>query len=368
MPRLTQATPTYRKHGPSGQAVVTLDCRDFYLGPHGSRTSVREYDRLIAEWLANGRRLPTAAPASTLSVADVIAAYWQHAQSYYREPEGSPGREPDNIRRALGPLRDLYGHTPAAEFGPLAFRAVREKMIAMKWVRTSINRQMLRVASMFRWAASRELLPPAVYQALAAVDGLKLNRSEAAESAPVRPVPDQDVKAVLPHLSRPVRTLVQLQLLTGARPGELLVMRPMDVDDRTDPWVYRPSQHKTAHLGFERTISLGPRAQALLRPLLQGRDEAAYVFSPAEALAETRAARHAARKTPLSCGNRPGSRRTTSPSRPPADRYTVASYRRAIARACGATRVVLGHQTLGATDIYAEQDQRLATQVTQKVG
>lgn len=50
--------PSYRRHKHSGQAVVTLDGRDFYLGPWRSKVSRTEYDRLIGEWLANGRRLP----------------------------------------------------------------------------------------------------------------------------------------------------------------------------------------------------------------------------------------------------------------------------------------------------------------------
>ncbi len=48
MPRLVRALPTYRHHHASGQAVVTLDGHDYYLGPHGTRTSKQEFDRLIA--------------------------------------------------------------------------------------------------------------------------------------------------------------------------------------------------------------------------------------------------------------------------------------------------------------------------------
>ena len=54
MPRLAHALPKYRKHRGSGQAVVTLNGREFYLGPHGTKASKIEYDRLIGEWLANG--------------------------------------------------------------------------------------------------------------------------------------------------------------------------------------------------------------------------------------------------------------------------------------------------------------------------
>ncbi len=71
MPRLSNALPKYRKHRASGQAVVTLSGVDHYLGPHGTRTSKRQYDRLIAEWLEHGRNLPVA--TSDLTVVELCA-------------------------------------------------------------------------------------------------------------------------------------------------------------------------------------------------------------------------------------------------------------------------------------------------------
>ena len=51
MPRHKNGSvPGYRKHRPTGQAVVTLSGQDFYLGPHGTKTSQAEYDRVVAEW------------------------------------------------------------------------------------------------------------------------------------------------------------------------------------------------------------------------------------------------------------------------------------------------------------------------------
>jgi hypothetical protein len=58
MPRLIHKNPSYRKHRASGQAIVTIDAKDIYLGPHCNKASRNEYDRIIGEWLANGRRLP----------------------------------------------------------------------------------------------------------------------------------------------------------------------------------------------------------------------------------------------------------------------------------------------------------------------
>ena len=55
MPRLVSQTPKYRKHRASGQAIVELGGKVHYLGSYGTRASRLEYDRLVMEWLANGR-------------------------------------------------------------------------------------------------------------------------------------------------------------------------------------------------------------------------------------------------------------------------------------------------------------------------
>ena len=77
-----KSPPKYRKHKATGQALVTIGGKDFYLGPHNSKASQLEYDRHISEWLANGRRLPGAADQG-LSVTQLIAAYWRFAQTWY---------------------------------------------------------------------------------------------------------------------------------------------------------------------------------------------------------------------------------------------------------------------------------------------
>jgi hypothetical protein len=61
--------PNYRRHKPTGQAVVTLNGRDIYLGKWNTKESRTEYDRIIGEWLAAGRSLPK--PESDLTVAEL---------------------------------------------------------------------------------------------------------------------------------------------------------------------------------------------------------------------------------------------------------------------------------------------------------
>lgn len=81
MPRLIRRNPSYRKHKATGQAVATLSGRDFYLGPYGSKASKDEYDRCVREWNAAWKMLPV--QENTLTIAELLLAFWKHAQTYY---------------------------------------------------------------------------------------------------------------------------------------------------------------------------------------------------------------------------------------------------------------------------------------------
>ena len=211
--------PKYRLHKPSGQAVVTLDGHDFYLGPHGSPLSRAEYDRLTGEWLANGRCLPRPeGPPTDFSVDELLAAYWRHAEQHYVK-DGHHTSELACIRSALRYLKRPYGHTPASKFGPLALKAVRQQMIDDGLTRRVVNGYVGRVKRVFKWAVSNEMIPSSVHHGLAAVEGLRRDRSEARESVPVQPVPEPHVDATRPHVSRQVWAMVELQrLAVRARP------------------------------------------------------------------------------------------------------------------------------------------------------
>jgi len=385
MPR-RRKLPKYRRHKPSGQAVVTLSGKDFYLGPFDSAVSRVEFDRLVAEWLVNGRTLPPDREEERgLTVDEVMDRYWEFADGYYRQGE-KPSPEWYHIRTALKVVRRLYGTTQAAEFGPLALKACRLQFLMRDQNRRTINQNVGRVKRMFRWSVENELVPPGLYHGLQAVAGLKRGRSEARESEGVKPVPDADVEAVLPLLSRQVAAMIRIQLLTGMRPGEAVIMRAGDINREHDIWVYRPATHKNTHRGHERNVYIGPQGQQILWPFLQGKDQGS-LFSPREAEEERNERK---RKGKGAAGRRKGRKAPTWK-----EHYDVASYRRAIRRACEraniepwsphrlrhtsatrirkefgieAARVILGHRSAAVTEIYAEIDKEKALQVMESVG
>ena len=291
MPKLNSSLPKYQRHRASGQAVVTLYGKDFYLGPHGSKASKAEYDRLVGEWIAAGRPSRPPSQTSDITVVELAAAYKRFAQGYYQK-NGEPTETVHQVNRASTLVCEKYGRTPATEFGPLAFQAFQADLIGRDLCRKTVNHLASTVRRMFRWGVTKELVPVTVYQALLAVPNVPKGRTAARESPPVRPVEDSVVEATLPKLPAVVADMVRFQRLTGARPGEVCQLRPMDIDRSQEVWRYRPASHKTEHHDKQRVIFIGPKAQDVLRPYLL-RSADAHCFSPAESEIQRLAERHA---------------------------------------------------------------------------
>ena len=297
-----------------------------------------------------------------------------------------------DYKLSLRPLRELFGPTPAGEFSPLKLKAVRQRMIDAGLSRGVINQRVGRIKRVFKWGVSEELVPESVYRALLAVDGLKAGRSGARETAPVRPVTDEHVDAVLPFLSTPLRGLVRVQRLTGMRPGEVARMRGRDIDRSGEVWLYRPAQHKTAWRGKERVVPIGPRCREVVEEFLTT-DPDAYLFRPQDGREEWFAAKRAARKSKVPPSQ--ACRRKANPRRKPREVYSRHAYANAVARACEkacvprwhpnqlrhsratevrggfgleAAQVVLGHARANVTEVYAERDQALAVKVAAITG
>jgi integrase len=356
-----------------------------------------------------------------------MAHYMRFAESYYVKA-GKTTSEMEAIRQALRPVKHLYGHTPAKEFGPLAMKAVRQEMVKHRIVRgikitdpetgavrqderllaagltrKNINKQTGRIKRIYGWAVEEELVPVEVRAALLRVKGLRKGKGQACEKPRVRPVAPAIIEASLPLLSAMVRAMVEVQRLCGGRPQDIVEMRPIDIDMSPGRvWEYRPRRYKTEHHNednlheHERVVFLGPRARAIIKPLLPLNVEA-HVFAPSRSEEERNKKRREARKTrPWPSHLRlQEEKRSRNPLRPPRDRYDVAAYRRAIHRACAkaglpiwspnqlrhlrgteirkgygleASQAVLGHKELSVTQVYAEADLETARKVMGGVG
>ncbi len=371
MPRLKTRPPKMSRD--RRQAIVWIDGQRLYHGRWNSPEAEENYNRLIAEWVSNGKQLPqpSTAAAEPATVTEVLLAYWRYAKDRYSSAEAG------TIKQALHRVRALYGSEPVTSFGPKRLRTVRDAMIQAGWSRGHINKQI------------------SIYRRLQTVEPLK--RGEVAnEGRAFRPVPRSAIRRVRRHVTRPVRVLIDLQLLTGARADELVRLRPKDLDVSGSVWTVTydcsdsSRSHKTLHHGKVRTIYFGPRAQRLLKMYMTpGRPLDRPILSPRDADLDGKQRRgHKGRRA----NQQPTPKKT---KRRIGEAYTTASYRRCIHRACEKANVekwgphrlrhnaatslrrqfgidvastVLGHSSLVVTMTYAEANDRRAREAMCRVG
>ncbi len=356
-PRAT--VPSYRLHRSSGNAVVTVDRRDFYLGPFGSDESRRKYGEIISQ-LAGGNRLnllqatPAVSDDVGPSVAELCLAYLDFAESWYVK-NGQQTDEVDCYRSLIRVFRELYGLKPLREFGPNDLRAVQAKMVELKWSRGFINRQIVRLRHMFKWAVGREMAGDDVLNRLKCVESLLAGRSKAKEGRKRGPVTPEQIEAVKGVLrSQKVKDLIDLQLATGTRPGELLMLTTGMIDRSGSIWTARLEHHKTEHRGKVRVLAFGPKAQVVLENYLQESEPDQLLFC-------------IRRNTYSNIVRAACKRANVSPFAPHELRHTSATLIRD-RFGSDAAQAVLGHSKPDMTAHYTSQTIALAVATAEKMG
>jgi integrase len=321
-----------------GQARIKIKGKDVWLGKFGTPESHAEYARIIRELQAGG--MPTADDDEPVSCAELINNFRQWAEKRYVK-NGEPTSEPYLFTMALAPVIELYGDTPVNnpgdEFGPLALLACRDWLRDVAgYCREKINSHLGRIRRVWKWGVSRQIVRESSWTALTAVEGFR--KGEAPDLPAVKPVPVDRVNAIKDFVLPPIWAMIQLELATGMRPGEVCTIRTRDIirEDTAIPllvrklcWTYTPESHKCEHHGRDRIILLGPKAQRIIEPWLKWDNLDAYIFSPAEAMdyvGKVRSSNASTRRTNF--------KRKNDPERIAGDRYKTGTYANAVKRGC----------------------------------
>ncbi|TWT76206.1 site-specific tyrosine recombinase XerC [Planctomycetes bacterium CA13] len=329
MARPKKAIPDYRFHF-SGQAIVTLDGTDFYLGPHNSPESRAKYFALLGEYNANGMKAPQQQQhqvAAPVTVRCVTGEFREHIKKKYAK-NANEKRRFENLCTLL---EDEYGGDPVEKFGPRKLAELRELFVASGNCRRYVNDQTRNIIRIFQHGVSAEIVDPNTLVSLNSLEPLRYGQTEARESEPRQPVAIESVRATAKLLSPTIRTMVLVQAATGMRPSEVFNLRPRDIDRSGDVWIYIPEKHKNTWRGKKRVVPIIEEVRAALTPYLL-RDTDAYCFSPRESAQWYREQRTANRKTNRRWGTKPGDKRKADPKRRPGVKFTKDSYRRAIKR------------------------------------
>jgi len=306
-----------------------------------------------------GDATPAREPESSndITVAEVCAQYLRWATGYYVK-DGKPTTELANVKRAIKALRESYASLPAREFSPLKLKTVRQRLIDCGLCRVDCNRYTGIIGRIFRFGVENELIPADVAHGLSAVKSLAKGRSEAPETNPVLPVDQDTIDATLPYLGDQCKAMVKIQLLLACRPGELVTMRPREIDQSQAVWVYRPRSHKTEHRGKSRIIPIGPRARLLLSPWLPD-DPDQFVFSSYRGHIGTPGYAKAIR---VAC------ERAGIPAWTPNQLRHSGATRIRQQASLDAAQVILGYSNINMTETYAERNLDAALKIAQECG
>ena len=407
MPKLVTRPPKYARHKASGQAVVKVGKILHYLGPHGSAESKVAYQEVVSQWIADSGCSPSVAsairlPQSDVTVTEMLAEYMDHAQAYYVKA-GEATSQVHVMRSVVRFWKESFGSLFVRKIKPSHLKAIQKRMVTDGESRSYVNKITSYSKGIFRWAVETDLAQPEVWQGLLAVRGLAKGRTSARETEPISPVEDAVVDATIPHLPDVVSDMVRFQRATGARPGEVCGIRPCDVDQSGDVWLYRPASHKTEHHHRGRIVAIGPRGQDVLRPyLLRAPD--ACCFSPRESACRRHAVQREEWETPVQ-PSQAARKPKRKPRRSAKEWYSKDSYNRAVVRAVEvankdrqrdclpslptwhpnqlrhsvgsevrqrfgleAAQCVLGHAKANTTEIYAERDLSKAMEVARAIG
>ncbi|MBI1347227.1 tyrosine-type recombinase/integrase [bacterium] len=278
MPRPKSLIPAYLLHKPTGQARVRIHGKDHYLGPYGSEESRQRYGELVAKVCSGQMFDPLSRASSDVvgtvvddpgpSIAELWLAFLHHAERYYVKN----GKQTDEVycfKSAMAPVIELYGLLPISEFRPSHLKAARSIMVDKGWCRKYVNKSVCRVRHVFKWGIESDMVEPSVLDRLRAIAPLLPGKTEAKDHPEREAVPLADIEAVKKRLKQQNRDLIDLQLVTGARPGELIMLTTGMIDRGGSVWVAKLVDHKTLHHGKTRKLYFGPKAQLILSRYLK---------------------------------------------------------------------------------------------------
>lgn len=390
--------PKYRKHSSRNFGFVEWNRGRHRLpGEYNSRESRQAYNEFLAKFVYGAERATTKNEGPSVWLNDVIVRYLEFARK--RHP-GTNG-EYDVIRASVAELDNLFPGLLAKEFGPRRLKEYQKHLDSPKISRGYINARISRVRRMFKWAVSEELVPASVYAALRTVEALKPGECEAVERARRKPVPWESVEPVLEFLSPTLQAMVMLQWHTGVRSQNIVDLAPGQIDFTVRPAEWRPPRHKTLYRGKQLLVFVGANALNAIKPFLDRPDDKPC-FSPRESLQWYYDQAEAKRQ----CARYPSEpKRVKTMNRRARDHYDSRTYQKAISTGidnCNADRkkrkmdpvpywtphqirhakatevravygleaaqAALGHSSIDATQIYAEQNLELARRVALDLG
>lgn len=222
-----------------------------------------------------------AANPGLVHVRPVNATLADLVEAFLRSDESPRGKQ---HRQKYGQLVALFDSAFGVDIAADEYDADRHREFKAwligsdRYKRWTVNDFLARVRRLVKFGRSRKFCPADNVAEVCDVPGVRVG--DCKESTPRAAVDVKDVERTILHLPAELRPLVMIQLLCGARAGELLTMRHGDICMDTPVWSYSPPQHKGKWRNSMRVIYFGPKARKILSEIMGTISYSDYLFSP----------------------------------------------------------------------------------------
>lgn len=299
MARPVSKTPPLRYHKPTRNWYVFTGGKRIYLGRNKPTAEQRRLQIIGATIQGQPVDAATVAGAGGMTLSEALIAFREYANSHY-----SDDRARMRYKSIIEATVKVHGATPADRFDGQCVDDVRAELLSRtkpkKLSRKYINCLIRALKTAFAWMRRRKIVSANTLAEVREVKALMPGEG-GRETLPIPPVEDWVIDATSRECTPTIRAMIDLQRITGMRPGELVIMRPCDLTtdanqsihvpgqnrtiramdfDGVLVWFYVPPRHKTMHRGKMRIVPIGPAGQAILKPFLSRRDPSDYVFKP----------------------------------------------------------------------------------------
>lgn len=242
MPRPTNPEPTYvYKEKDRARIYWRGEFRDL-PGPYRSAKSLSAYQSLCAFVASTGNLPPKVHESETITMRQLGKKYLQAM----RVKHGPDSKEPLYISYAIKGISQMFGNLPVSQFRPSHLIAYRQSLVDLGLVRRTANKRTQQIVRLFQWAVQEDYAQPTDWHRLQAIEPIHLGQYGAVDNPPVVPVPTSHFEETLRHVPPKVADALKVLAFSGMRSGELLRMRPMDLDMSDRHWMYVTSTHKTS--------------------------------------------------------------------------------------------------------------------------
>jgi integrase len=369
--------------------------RFHYLGETGHPDTMIRYREFAAAFIARGG-WPEGFFAGEKDTGPTVGDL---VKSFRAEMQDRRGGWDSYTEMAASLLEEVYGYKPIGAFNGRDLQTgYRFLAKSGKYNRLTCNKSLGACKRLFRYGVMIGMVSPETFAQIEAVEGIRKNEiAELSESTKRMPVSEDVVRETLSFMPPVLQAALWTLWYSGARPSEVLTLRVKDVLRTGEIWTATLSEHKTASAGRSRVLHFGKQAQVWMGPyLLQPPDS--IIFSPKQAVKERAAACKVHRrekqkpnkkKTARTLNDYYGSRElgraveraieACNEKRKEEGREPIPHWTPYMMRHSAASRVreqfgldgaqaLLGHSSVGITEVYAHLDNKKAAEIALALG